>query len=120
MMWLKIRAGDAGGVAAALTPLLGHSTTTRLGLAPGLAMQDMGFPHLSFPIISGRRASSPGLRHSRTLRPASEMVVTEPEGRRRSQRFFFSFLFFWSRELAADGISVASLDVASWRHVSAP
>ena len=95
MMWFKIRAGDVEGVAAALTPLLGRGTTTRLGLAPGLAMQDMGFPHLSFPIIPGRRASWPGLRHSGILRPASEMVVTKAEGRRRNQSFFlFYFTFF--------------------------
>ena len=54
MMPLKIRAGDAEGVAAAQTPLLGHGTTARLGLiAPGLVIPGMRWSDLSFPLFQG-------------------------------------------------------------------
>ena len=47
------------------------------------------------------------------------MGLAIAEGRRRGLNFFF-FFFFLPRELAFGGISVASIDIASSRHVSAP
>ena len=48
------------------------------------------------------------------------MGLAIAEGRRRGLKVFFFFFFFLPRELAFGGISVASIDIASSRHVSAP
>ena len=79
-------------------------------------------PHLSFPIIPGRRVSSPaGLREPALGHP--EACVRNGPCDSGGPSFWsksFFFFFFLPRELALGGISVASIDIASSRHVSAP
>ena len=107
--------------AAALTPLPADywGTAPSLGQPLALPSKACGGPICHSQLFQGDgcpRQQVSGIRHSGTLRPASEMGLVKAEGRRRGLKVFF----FLPRELAFGGISVASIDIASSRHVSAP